>query len=130
MGLETTILGALESGLSRVILGNWAGGPDLSLLIPGGSTQTYKNTSSMSNPALMSVTYHLVNSRPVVTAKQQQGAEMQKRIAGTVKQVNTTTITRDIPSPVISGVGSQTTIRSANVSGKLQPVLQQFAPRR
>jgi hypothetical protein len=84
------------------------------------------NRTSMSNPALMAVTYQMVNSRPVAVSQQQQGVEMARRIAGTVIRVNTAPTTPAKPSSVGSRVGQQISVRSVNVSGK-QQVSQTFA---
>lgn len=81
---------------------------------------TALSRSSSQNPALMAVTYHMVNSRPVAVSQQQQGVAMSQRIAGTVRQVNTTQTTRETPKPVIRYTGYQGLVRTANVSGKQQ----------
>ncbi len=67
----------------------------------------------MSNPLLMSVTYQAVNGRATPISQRQQGLDMQRRISGIVRQVNTTNTISTKPAPDSSRNGNQAAVRSA-----------------
>lgn len=68
----------------------------------------------LTDPSLATVTYQHVGGRLVAVQQQQQGIALQRRIAGTVREVNTSTPSDT--SYINSGSGRQGNVRSIQQS--------------